>query len=141
MCSSDLGYDIQAVGDLTKNVPDEIVKISLYHHNMVEQLTDPWFRPRWENRVRLNVAGIQWLDCVPVSSGKGTAVEFIQQALSIGREETMAFGDNQNDMDMLNCARTSFAVANAREELKKMATGICDSYQEDGVLRELKKLL
>ncbi|MCI9412638.1 MAG: HAD family hydrolase [Eubacterium sp.] len=135
------GYDIQAVGDLTKNVPDEIVKISLYHHNMVEQLTDPWFRPRWENRVRLNLAGIQWLDCVPVSSGKGTALEFLQQSLSIGREETMAFGDNQNDMDMLRCAGKSFAVANAREELKKMATGICGSYREDGVLRELKKLL
>ena len=135
------GYDIQAVGDLTKNVPDEIVKISLYHHNMVEKLTDPWFRPRWENRVRLNLAGIQWLDCVPVSSGKGTALEFLQQSLSIGRGETMAFGDNQNDMDMLRCAGTSFAVANAREELKKMAMGICGSYREDGVLRELKKLL
>ncbi len=53
----------------------------------------------------------------------------------------MAFGDNQNDMDMLRCAGTSFAVANAREELKKMAMGICGSYREDGVLRELKKLL
>ncbi len=117
------------------------MKISLYHHNMVEKLTDPWFRPRWENRVRLNLAGIQWLDCVPVSSGKGTALEFLQQSLSIGRGETMAFGDNQNDMDMLRCAGTSFAVANAREELKKMAMGICGSYREDGVLRELKKLL
>lgn len=89
----------------------------------------------------LNVAGIQWLDCVPVSSGKGTAVEFLQQALSIGKEETMAFGDNQNDMDMLRCAGKSFAVANARDELKEIATGICGSYGEDGVLRELKKLL
>lgn len=135
------GYDILAVGDLKKNVPDDIVKISLYHHNMVEKLTDPWFRPRWEKRVRLNLAGIQWLDCVPSDAGKGTAIEFIQEELGISREETMAFGDNQNDIDMLKCAAESMAVENARDELKQVATGICGAYWEDGVLRELKKLI
>lgn len=138
---NDYGFDIQAVGDLKKNVPDEIVKISLYHHNMVEQLTDPWFRPRWEERVRLSLAGIQWLDCVPLSSGKGSAVAFIQKELSISREETMAFGDNQNDIDMLKCAGRSYAVENAREELKSVASGVCGSYKEDGVLKELRKLI
>lgn len=138
---NDYGFDIQAVGDLKKNVPDEIVKISLYHHNMVEKLTDPWFRPRWENRVRLNLAGIQWLDCVPMSSGKGSAVAFIQNELNISKEETMAFGDNQNDIDMLKRAGRSFAVENAREELKNVASGICGSYKEDGVLMELRKLI
>lgn len=135
------GYDIQAVGDIRNNVPDEIVKISLYHHNMVEKLTDPWFRPRWENRVRLNLAGIQWLDCVPMDSGKGSAIAFLQERLGIAKEETMAFGDNQNDMDMLKMAGRGFAVENAREELKEAADGICGSYGEDGVLKELLRLL
>lgn len=135
------GYDIRAVGDIKKNVPDEVVKISLYHHNMVEKLTDPWFRPRWEDRVRLNIAGIQWLDCVPSDSGKGSAVAFIQERLGISKENTAAFGDNLNDIDMLRQAGTRFAVGNAREELKAEATGICGSYKEDGVLKELMKLL
>lgn len=135
------GFDMEAVGDLQTNISDDIVKISLYHHNMVEQLTDPWFRPRWEKRIRLNLAGIQWLDCVPMSSGKGSAVEFIQNRLGVSREETMAFGDNQNDIDMLKMAGKSFAVENAREELKCVAGGICGSYREDGVLRELIKLI
>lgn len=121
------GFDMEAVGDLKKNIADDIVKVSLYHHNMVEELTDPWFRPRWENRMRLNLAGIQWLDCVPMSSGKGSAVDFIQKELGISREETMAFGDNQNDIDMLKMAGKSFAVQNAREELKCAAGGICGS--------------
>lgn len=135
------GFDMEAVGDLKANISDEIVKISLYHQSMVEQLTDPWFRPRWENRVRLNLAGIQWLDCVPMSSGKGSAVEFIQKELGVSREETLAFGDNQNDIDMLKMAGKSFAVENAREELKHVADEICGSYREDGVLKELIKLI
>ncbi len=135
------GYDIQAVGDLTKNVPDDIVKISLYHQNMVEELTNPWFRPKWKEKVKLNLAGIQWLDCVPTAAGKGTAIAFIQGQLGVSVEETMAFGDNQNDIDMLKRASISFAVENAREELKEVATDICGSYREDGVLKQLKTLV
>lgn len=135
------GYDIKAVGDIKNNVPDEVVKISLYHHNMVEKLTSPWFRPRWENRVRLNLAGIQWLDCVPKDAGKGSAVMFLQERLGITKEETMAFGDNQNDLDMFRHAGRCFAVENARDELKEAASGICGSYQADGVLDELQRLL
>lgn len=135
------GYDIQAVGDLKKNVNDDIVKISLYHHSMIEKLTAPWFRPRWEDRVRLNLAGVQWLDCVPKEAGKGSAIAFIQEKLGISREETMAFGDNQNDIDMLKRAGRGFAVANSREELKRVATEICASYREDGVLKELIRFM
>lgn len=135
------GYDIQAVGDVKTNVPDEVVKISLYHHNMVEKLTAPWFRPRWEGRVRLNIAGIQWLDCVPMASGKGSAVAFVQNRLRISREETVAFGDNQNDIDMLQQAGRGFAVENARDELKQVATDLCGSCYEDGVLRKLIQFL
>lgn len=135
------GYDIQAVGDVKNNVPDEVVKISLYHHNMVEKLTAPWFCPRWDGRVRLNLAGIQWLDCVPMTSGKGSAVAFIQNRLGISKEETVAFGDNQNDIDMLQQAGRGFAVENAREELKLVATDLCGSCFEDGVLKELKQFL
>nr|MBP3599379.1 HAD family hydrolase [Eubacterium sp.] len=134
------GYDIQAVGDLTKNVPDDIVKISLYHQNMVEELTNPWFRPKWQERVKLNLAGIQWLDCVPTTAGKGTAVAFIQEQLGVDVNETMAFGDNQNDIEMLKRAGKSFAVENAREELKEVATDICGSYMKNGVLEQLKSL-
>ncbi len=135
------GFDVEAVGSLSKPIGDKIVKISLYHHNMVEKLTDPWFRPRWENRVRLNLAGVQWLDCVPKEAGKGSATLFLQNFLQVKKEETVAFGDNQNDIDMLRQAGLSFAVENAREEVKCVTDRICGSYKTDGVLKELKKLL
>ncbi len=135
------GFDVRAVGDLTRNVPDEMVKISLYHRNMVEELTNPWFSPKWKGRVKLNLAGIQWLDCVPKDAGKGTAVEYIQNCLGVSCSETVVFGDNQNDIEMFRRADTSFAVENAREEVKKIATSFCKSYEEDGVLQQLKKIL
>lgn len=139
--SDSYGFDIRAVGDLQKNISDDIVKISLYHHNMVEQLTKDWFRPKWEEKVRLNLAGIQWLDCVPKEAGKGTAIAFLQEYLKIPPEETCVFGDNENDIAMMKQAKYSYAVANAREEVKRAAAYECAPYWEDGVLAQWKKIL
>ena len=46
-----------------------------------------------------------------------------------------------NDISMLHQAGYSYAVANAREEVKREASFIADTYSNNGVLKELKKLL
>lgn len=134
-------YDIEAVGDL-KKIKDEIVKISLYHPKRVEELTKEDFRPRWEKEpgIKLTMAGIQWLDCVPSDAGKGTAVEFIQRKLGISKGETICFGDNQNDIDMFKKAGETYAVENAREEVKQCALHICGNFGKNGVLKVLQKI-
>ena len=53
----------------------------------------------------------------------------------------MAFGDQLNDIEMLNQAYYSFAVANAREEVKRAARFQADSNDRGGVLKILKGLL
>ena len=72
---------------------------------------------------------------------KGKAVRTIQESLGIKMEETMAFGDQLNDIEMLNQAYYSFAVANAREEVRKAARFQADSNVRGGVLKILKGLL
>ncbi len=134
------GYDMAAVPDLVHDIKDDIVKVSIYHKNRAEELTDPWFRPRWQNRVKLTLAGIQWLDCVPKDAGKGAAVAFMQEHFHILPSETVVFGDNQNDMEMFTLADRSYAVSNAREEVRAAAAFECRSYEEDGVLEILKQL-
>ena len=134
------GYDIKAVGNLINNIDDEIVKISIYHHSMAEELTNPWFRPKWEEKVKLNLAGIQWLDCVPKDAGKGAAVAFMQETFHILPSETIVFGDNQNDIEMFAYAEHSYAVSGAREEVIKAATHKCGDYRDNGVLKVLQKL-
>lgn len=55
----------------------------------------------------------------------------------IGAEKLVCFGDNLNDMPMFQLADECYAVANAHPDLKKMATGIIGSNEEDGVARWL----
>lgn len=49
------------------------------------------------------------------------------------------FGDNLNDIEMLKRASHSFAVENARDEVKEAANFVAPSYKEDGVLQVLKQ--
>ena len=55
------------------------------------------------------------------SVDKGNALKVIQDFLGVSREETMAFGDNDNDLGLLAAAGESYAVANARDSVKKQA--------------------
>ena len=82
-----------------------------------------------------------WMDCMAKGVNKGRAIRTIQESLHIKPEETMAFGDQLNDMEMLEQAYYSFAVANARDEVRKAARFQADSNENDGVLKILKHLL
>jgi len=81
------------------------------------------------------------MDCMRPGINKGQAVKLLQDSLGIKPEETMAFGDQLNDVEMLKQAYYSFAVGNAREEVKAVARFQADTNVNDGVLKILKLLL
>ena len=53
----------------------------------------------------------------------------------------MAFGDNLNDMELLAQAKYSYAIGNARQEIKDAANYIADTNVNDGVLKVLRTLI
>lgn len=56
------------------------------------------------------------------------------------REETIAFGDGANDIEMIEFAHVGIAMGNAIEELKKRADYVTAGIDEDGIEYALKKL-
>ena len=72
---------------------------------------------------------------------KGSAIRFLQEYLGIAPDETCTFGDNLNDIEMLQSAGMSYAVSNAREEVIAAARDTCAPYWENGVLQVLKTFL
>lgn len=53
-------------------------------------------------------------------------------------EKLIVFGDGKNDIDMFQMADESYAVSNAHEDLKKYATEVILSNDEDGVAKWLE---
>lgn len=99
------------------------------------------FTPSWHDKAKLAAAGKEWMDCNPLGVTKGTAIEFLQEHFGISPEETLTFGDNLNDIEMLKNAGQSYAVSNARDEVRAAAGDVCPPYWEDGVLQILKRFL
>ena len=133
--------DIRQVPDVTKLDGKQVTKFSVYHTDRCEEMCEPLFTPAWKDKVVMAAAGKEWMDCTPLGADKSTAVEFLQEYLGILPEETCAFGDNINDIAMLEKAGMSYAVGNAREEVQAAAKEVCPPYWEDGVLQVLKEML
>jgi HAD superfamily hydrolase (TIGR01484 family) len=61
------------------------------------------------------------LDLLPPGVSKGWALERLANRLGVDRRETMAIGDNWNDVDMLEWVGQAFVMGNASQELRTMA--------------------
>ena len=78
----------------------------------------------------------QWLEIMPLEASKSNAIKQLRTMLEC--EKIIVFGDGKNDIDMFQMADESYAVENAHEELKKYATDVILSNDDDGVAKWLE---
>lgn len=74
-----------------------------------------------------------WCEVMPRSATKGNAVLHLKKMLDCDR--VVCFGDAINDLSMFEIADEAYAVENAVEALKRIATAVIPSHAEDGVAR------
>ena len=111
----------------------EIIKVAAYRKNSIREIGERLFIPTWSDRVKACMAGEEWVDFMDRSVDKGNGLKILEEYLGINKEETMAFGDNGNDVGMLLAAGTSYAVDTAPEEVKEAAGNICPGWRDKGV--------
>ncbi len=115
-------------------------KMSIYRESGIDEL-GAQLKEKFGSRLNVTIAGFVWVDFMNFSVDKGSALREIQRIMNISVEETMAFGDNCNDIELLRQAGESYAVANAHPQLKEAAKHIAPSQEEDGVLQVLRTML
>ena len=86
------------------------------------------------------VHGTFVMEAVPKGFSKATAIETICEKLSIDRNDTYAFGDSANDIEMLKYAGTGVAMGNGTEEVKEAADYVTESLHKDGIFLALRHL-
>ncbi len=80
-------------------------------------------------------SGEWWLEIQPKAATKANAVLKLKEML--GCDKVICFGDGKNDISMFKVCDECYAVENADDELKKVATGIIESNEKDGVAKWL----
>lgn len=90
--------------------------------------------------LRTVISGDSWIDISNKSVNKGNAIKAIQRRYGISPEESMAFGDYLNDVEMLQSCENSYCMENGHPDLKAIAKRIAPSNDDDGVMRILDTL-
>ena len=111
--------NVTIVEDISK-VEEPFLKISVYRERGIGAV-EKQFCEAFGDRAKATVSGASWLDFTAKSVNKGAALHIIQKRFGISPEETMVFGDNYNDIEMLQCAEESYVMAHAVPEVKAYA--------------------
>ncbi len=77
-----------------------------------------------------------WVEVCPRNCTKAKAI--LKMKEQYGFRKVVAFGDSVNDMPMFRAADEAYAVSNALEALKEIATGVIGGNNEDAVARFLE---
>ena len=76
----------------------------------------------------------------PKGYSKATAIHYITEQLGIPMENTVAIGDSNNDLPMLQCAHTSIAMGNSAKKVLEIADYVTTDANADGIWNALQWL-
>lgn len=79
-----------------------------------------------------------YADLVAKGIDKSTGITLLCQHLNLDPQDTMAFGDGINDLEMLQAAGVGVAMGQGRDEIKAIADYVSDSVEKDGIVSALK---
>ncbi len=120
-------------GDLRKMLNAPIYKIVLFLTR--EEMVEPM-------KLAPTSRMTQWFplghDIISRDGGKKNAMLEILARYGIRPEECMAFGDSENDLEMLRAAGIGVSMGNGTEECKAAADYVTTDCDEDGILNALK---
>ncbi len=80
------------------------------------------------------------MEIVPNGFSKSSGITHLCEILGIPLADTVAFGDSNNDIDMLKTVGIGVAMGNGKDEVKEIADYVTDSLQNDGILKACEHL-
>ena len=101
----------------------------------------PRLKEKFDGRVKVATSQPRFVEFVSPAAGKAAALERLCQLTGVSRDEVYAFGDGLNDLDMIQWAGHSYAMANGHEKVIEAADEVAPSNAEDGVARMVRRLM
>lgn len=126
--------------DSIEELDEDIIKCSILvapanHKELLEELTERF------SHLHIVSSSKHTIDVNYGLMNKGEAIKLLKNKFSLTEDEVMVFGDYLNDAEMMASCNHSYAVANAHEEIKKMAKFIAPSNKKNGVLSTIENVV
>lgn len=107
----------------------------------IEEKDEYYLRAKQIAGVYVTSSSSHLVEISDAGAGKGKALRQLCAMLGISSENVAAFGNGDNDADMLSFAGFGVAVENATELCKKAADYVCETNNDFGVAKTLQKLI
>lgn len=127
--------DCKIIGS-TDEITEPCVKMAVYDKEGVTEEALEYWRNRFSDRCRVVTSGFAWIDFIPFDTNKAKGVKKFQEMLHISMEECLVFGDEYNDIEMLQAVKYSFAMSHSKTGVRAEA-----HYETDRVQPVLEKLI
>lgn len=122
-------------------IKEDINKIAVTYHEEVIDKVSKQARMDLKDRYWVGRTTKRWLEVMLPGITKGNGVLKLAKKLSIKADEIIAFGDGENDIEMLQTVKYGIAMENALENVKEIAMDITDSNECNGIAKALYKYL
>jgi Cof subfamily protein (haloacid dehalogenase superfamily) len=125
--------DIHEVGDLREWLSTDPTKlVAVGDPEKLDALEDV-LKPRFRGRLFVSKSLPHFLEFADPSVSKGSGLAFVAERLGFTPAETVACGDGENDRELLQWAGFGVAVANAHEDILRLADLVVPPVAEEGV--------
>ena len=98
-------------------------------------------RERFDGRLHISKSLPTFLEFAKRGVTKGAGLSFLAKRLGFSRAGTVAFGDGENDVELLEWAGYAVAVANAHPRVLAAADFVCPAVDEEGVAQVIEAVL
>ncbi|ARJ51410.1 Cof-type HAD-IIB family hydrolase [Staphylococcus lutrae] len=130
-----MGNPVTQVGDLRETLNEDPTSLLIE----AEEIMIPRIKQMLTRFYAENIEHRRWgapfpvIEIVKKDISKAVGIHFVKEWLQIKHENTIAFGDEDNDLEMIKYANYGIAMDNAIDELKYVAKEITQSNNEDGI--------
>ena len=133
--------ELHPVGDLLEWISEPPTKLVVIDDPDVLDDLEERMLARFDGRLYISKSLPYFLEFASPEVTKATGLEFLSEHLGFTHDRTVAFGDGENDIQLVDWAGYGVAVENAHDQVKDVADFVCPSVDEEGVAQVIESYL
>jgi Cof subfamily protein (haloacid dehalogenase superfamily) len=132
---------LHVVGDILAWLSEAPTKLVVIDDPLVLDGLEERMKMRLGGRMYISKSLPYFLEFAAPGVTKAVGLDFLSERIGFTPERTIAFGDGENDIELVEWAGYGVAVANAHDRVKAVADFVCPPVDEEGVAQVLEAYL
>lgn len=122
-------------------IDTDIIKVTLLSLDYTKENYETLLEPVYGKDFSVVFGGAVWIDFMNKHVNKGAGLSKLLDLYNFSEDSAMAFGDYHNDIQMLKLVKHSYAVDNAHDDVKQVASAVVGKNTDNAVIETIFKTL